>query len=175
MLHITLLIISTFLAWTPAAALADGLSSSSRDTFERADDIVLPVEVFTGNCPSQIRLWQEYDPSVEAGDSLGIMLDVSTISRGSTEFINSQEHSVTFRTPLAPEFYNCVGYAGISNNLEASPHRRLYRIEFGEGYVYFTFDIGTLALTANEDWYFAGITHQDIVGQYPYVRWIVAD
>ncbi len=176
MLRIIPLAVSTSLIVSPSA-LAEGLSPSSRDTFERSDDIVLPVSVTAGSCPSEIRFWQEYNPHMEAGDSLGLMLDVATLSRGKTEFIDSQEHSVTFRTPLAPQFYSCVANLGNSDQLDDSArhYRRLYDIWFEQGYVYFHFDVSPIAPAPEEDWYFAGITHQEIVGQYPYVRWIVAD
>ncbi|MBT9313101.1 hypothetical protein [Leptothoe kymatousa] len=172
---LALLLIST-VSIAPSA-MAEGLSPSSRDTFERRDDIALPVETTAGDCPTEIRIWQESAIQFEAGDSIGMMLDVSTMGQGKTEFMDSQQQSVTFRTPLNQAFYNCVGYLGDGNTLdEAAQHyRQLYDIWFGQGHVYFQFDIGPIAPQADENWYFANITHQDIVGQYPYVRWTFGD
>ncbi|MEO0869995.1 MAG: hypothetical protein AAFY17_16495 [Cyanobacteria bacterium J06642_11] len=170
-----LLLGSTLLIALPA--MAEGLSPSSRDTFERREDIVLPVATTAGECPTDIRLWRESALQFEAGDSVGMMLDVSAMGQGTTEFMDSQPHSVTFRTPLNREFYSCVGYLGNSDSLDdaARHYRRLYDIWFGQGHVYFRFDIGPIAPEPHENWFFAEISHQDIVGQYPYVRWVVGD
>lgn len=159
------------------AAMAEGLSPSSRDTFERRDDIVLPVETTAGDCPTEIRFWRESAIQFEAGDSIGMMLDVSPMGQGATEFMDSQRQSVTFRTPLNREFYSCVGYLGDGDTLDnaAQHYRQLYDIWFGQGHVYFQFDIGPIAPQTHENWFYAEISHQDIVGQYPYVRWVVGD
>ena len=170
MVRTAFLIASSLLLAAPHA-MAEGLSSSSRDTFERRDDLILPIEVTSGSCPEQVRFWQETRRNFEAGENNGTMLDVSSISRGKTEFIDSQEHSVTFRAPVVPEFYSCVGQLGESDDF----YRSLYYLWFDQGYVYFRFDIGAIAPEPHENWYFANITHQEIVGQYPYVRWAVGD
>lgn len=152
-------------------AMAEGLSASSRDTFDRLEDLIIPIDVTSGSCPKHVRFWQETRRDFEAGENSGMMLDVSSISRGNTKFIDSQEHSVIFRTPLAPEFYTCVGSLG-----ENTEHdRTLYTLWFEGGHVYFQFDINPVAPEPHEDWYFATITHQEIVGQYPYIRWAVGD
>ena len=170
------LLSTTVLALAPPV-MAAGLSPSSQENFARLDDVVLPVEVTAGNCPDEIRLWREYALNFEVGDHSGIMLDIASISQGKTEFIDSQEHSVTFRTPLTPEFYSCVASLGDGDNLDhgAQHYRQLYDLWFGQGHVYFHFDISPIAPEPHEDWYFAKITHQEIVGQYPYVRWAVGD
>ncbi|MEM6251780.1 MAG: hypothetical protein AAF821_02555 [Cyanobacteria bacterium P01_D01_bin.156] len=160
------------------AASANGLSLSSRDTFERMDNIILPVEATSGSCPSTVELWQESAVSYEAGDHSGLMLNVVAIAQGNTEFIDSQEYSVTFRSPLKPEFYSCVAYLGNDANFDeiAQYYRKLYDIWFSQGHVYFRLDISPIAPEPHErDWYYANITHQEIVGQYPYVRWAVGD
>ena len=175
-LHSLALLLSCSLLSMPTAR-AEGLSPSSRDTFERRDDVILPITTTAGNCPNEIRLWRESAIQFEAGDSIGLMLDVTSISQGQTEFIDSQQQSVTFRNPLNPEFYTCVGYLGNSETLDDSArhYRKLYDIWFGQGHIYFQFDIGPIAPEPHENWYYAAITHQDIVGQYPYVRWAVGD
>ena len=162
---------------TASTARAAGLSPSSQN-FERLDNVVLPVEVTSGSCPNTVELWQEYDPNYEAGDHSGLMLNVTSIGQGSTEFVDSQEHSVTFRTPLAPQFYSCVADLGQDDTFDESAqyYRKLYDVWFGQGYVYFRLDISSIAPEPHErDWYYADITHQAIVGQYPYVRWAVGD
>ncbi|MBE9065522.1 hypothetical protein IQ260_02515 [Leptolyngbya cf. ectocarpi LEGE 11479] len=167
----TTALLATSLLLTAPNAMAAGLSPSSHDAFERLDDLVLPVNVVSGSCPEQVRFWQETRREFEAGENNGTMLDVSWLSRGKTEFIDSQEYSVTFRAPLIPEFYSCVG-----NLTESDEHSQsLHHLWFGQGYVYFRFDIGAIAPAPDENWYFATITHQEIVGQYPYVRWAVGD
>lgn len=167
----TVLLIAGSLFLAAPHAMAEGLSPSSHDKFERLDDLILPIEVVSGSCPEQVRFWRETRREFEAGENNGTMLDVSSISRGKTEFIDSQEHSVTFRAPVVPEFYSCVGQLGESDDL----YRLLYHLWFEQGYVYFRFDIGAIAPELHENWYFANITHQEIVGQYPYVRWAVGD
>ncbi|MEM8611631.1 MAG: hypothetical protein AAGF93_06400 [Cyanobacteria bacterium P01_H01_bin.105] len=169
MVRITALLASTLLLTAPA--MAEGLSPSSQDTFERLDDLVLSIDVVSGSCPDQVRFWQETRREFEAGENNGTMLDVSSLSQGNTEFIDNQEHSVTFRAPLTPEFYSCTGYLGESDTYA----RNLYHLWFEQGYVYFKFDVGPIAPEPDENWYFANITHQEIVGQYPYVRWAVGD
>ncbi|MEM1254474.1 MAG: hypothetical protein AAGI69_18740 [Cyanobacteria bacterium P01_H01_bin.21] len=164
------LLISSLLL-TTTATVAEGLSPSSHDTFDRLDDLIIPIDISSGSCPIQVRFWQETRRDFEAGDNIGMMLDVSAISRGKTEFLESQEHSVTFKTPLAPQFYSCVGTLGDSDQ----HYRHLYDLWFEQGHVYFRFDIGAIAPAPDENWYFATITHQEIVGQYPYVRWAVGD
>ncbi|MEM9804180.1 MAG: hypothetical protein AAF959_02785 [Cyanobacteria bacterium P01_D01_bin.56] len=171
------LALSSTLLITPAA-LAEGLSTSSQDTFERSDNVTLPIEVTSGNCPSTVELWQEYAINYEAGEHSGFMLNVTALAQGNTEFVDSQEYSVTFRTPLIPEFYSCVAYLDDDNTLDESDqyYRQMYDIWFGQGHVYFHFDISPIAPEPHErDWYYANITHQEIVGQYPYVRWAVGD
>lgn len=156
--------------------MAAGLSPSSRDNFERLEDLVLPLEVTAGSCPSQIRLWQEHNPHVPAGESLGIMFDVATLSQGNTEIIDSQPSSVTFRTPLKPAFYSCVATLGDGDlDDHASYYRRLYDIQFDQGHVYFRFDVELDLPASEEDYFFAGIAHQEIIEQHPYVRWVMAD
>lgn len=167
----TTLLLASSLLLTAPHALAEGLSPSSHDTFERLDDLVLPVNVVSGSCPDQVRFWQETRREFEAGENNGTMLDVSSLSRGKTEFIDSQEHSVTFRAPVVPEFYSCVGHLDESDEHSQS----LHYLWFKQGYVYFRFDIGAIAPAPDENWYFATITHQEIVGQYPYVRWAIGD
>ena len=170
MVRTAVLVTSSLLLMAPYA-MAEGLSSSSQNTFERLDDLILPIEVVSGSCPEQVRFWQETRRNFEAGEHNGTMLDMSSISQGKTEFIDSQEYSVTFRAPLAPEFYSCTGNLGES---DAYGHN-LHHVWFKQGYVYFRFDIGSIAPAPDENWYFANITHQEIVGQYPYVRWAVGD
>ena len=170
MLRTALLLASSLLLTAPNA-MAEGLSPSSHDTFERLDDLVLPVNAVSGSCPEQVRFWQETRREFEAGENNGTMLDVSSLSRGKTEFIDSQEHSVTFRAPVVPEFYSCVGHLDESDEHSQS----LHHLWFEQGYVYFRFDIGAIAPAPHENWYFATITHQEIVGQYPYVRWAIGD
>ena len=167
----TTVLIASSLLLTTTAAVAEGLSPSSHDTFERLDDLIIPIDITSGSCPTQVRFWRETQRTFEAGDNVGMMLDVSAISRGKTEFIDSREHSVTFKTPLAPQFYTCVGSLGESDE----HYRSLYHLWFEQGHVYFRFDIGEIAPEPEENWYFATITHQEIVGQYPYVRWAVGD
>ncbi|NEZ63273.1 hypothetical protein D0962_10835 [Leptolyngbyaceae cyanobacterium CCMR0082] len=178
MFRTPVLLVGSLLLMGPAAIaqaltgqFAQGLSPSSRDDFERLDDLIIPIEATSGSCPQEVRFWKETHRNFEAGENSGIMLDVSSVSRGKTEFIDSQEHSVTFRTPLAPEFYNCVGKLGESEE----HYRPLYSLWFEEGHVYFHFDISPIAPEPHENWYFATITHQEIVGQYPYVRWAAGD
>ncbi|EKV01875.1 hypothetical protein Lepto7375DRAFT_4068 [Leptolyngbya sp. PCC 7375] len=170
MFRTTVLLVGSLLLTVPAA-IAEGLSTSSHDTFDRLEDLIIPIDVASGSCPDQVRFWREIRRDFEAGESSGIMLDVASISRGKTEFIDSQEYFVTFKTPLAPEFYTCVGSLGESDE----HYRSLYHLWFEQGHVYFRFDIGAIAPEPDENWYFATITHQEIVGQYPYVRWAVGD
>ena len=171
MLRVVPLLIGTTLLMA-STAMAEGLSPSSRDNFDRQDDLVIAIETTQGNCPTQIRFWREYESYFEPGEHSGMMLDVSSIGQGDTEFIDSQDNSVTFRTPLTPEFYTCVG--SLASSDEERQHR-LFNIWFGQGHVYFHFDVSPIAPAYQEDWYFANITHQEIVGQYPYVRWAVGD
>ncbi|MEO0397179.1 MAG: hypothetical protein AAF243_14515 [Cyanobacteria bacterium P01_A01_bin.137] len=170
MFRIVALLASSLLI-IPPVAMAQGLSPSSRDTFERQEDLLIPVEVTSGSCPTQVRFWQESHRHFEAGDNSGIMLDVSTIGQGKTEFIDSQDYSVTFKTPLSPKFYSCVGRLGDSED----HYRSLYDLWFVQGHVFFRFDITPIAPAPEENWYFATITHQEILGQYPYVRWAAGD
>lgn len=151
-------------------AIAQGLSPSSRDDFERQTDLIMPVQPLMGNCPTQVRFWREYQTAFEPGDHLGLMLDVSSIGEGETEFIDSQDHAVTFRTLLPPEFNSCVGTLAHSDERQ----RRLLNVVFSTGYVYFHFDVSPIK-PAVDDTYFVNITHQEIVGQYPYVRWAIGD
>ena len=154
----------------PPQAVAQGLTTTSGDTFERQADLMIPIQTMMGSCPTQVRFWREYQTDFEPGDHLGLMLDVSSIGQGETEFIDSQDHAVTFRTPLSPEFYSCIGTLAHSDERQ----RRLLNMVFSAGYAYFHFDISPIK-PAFEDTYFVNITHQEIVGQYPYVRWSVGD
>lgn len=168
MLRRLLLIVSTVL-FSSNVAVAAGLSPSSDDTFARQQDLTLPIQTLEGSCPTQVRFWRE-SGYFEPGEQLGIMLDVSSIGQGTTEFIDSQDDSVTFRTPLKPEFYSCIGTLAHSEERQ----RRPLNLVFSQGHVYFHFDITPLK-PVREDTYFVTITRQEIVGQYPYVRWAVGD
>lgn len=164
----SLVAIATTVLLAPQVA-AQGLAPDSQDTFERQQDLVLSIQAIAGSCPTQVRFWRE-SGYFEPGEKLGIMLDVSSIGQGETKFINSQDNSVTFRTSLKPEFYSCIGTLGHSEER----HRRLLNLVFSQGHMYFHFDISPIK-PVNDNTYFVTIVHQEIVGQYPYVRWVVGD
>ncbi|MEO0869994.1 MAG: hypothetical protein AAFY17_16490 [Cyanobacteria bacterium J06642_11] len=148
-------------------ARADGLSSSPLEGFERLDDVTIPIRTISGSCPNSVTFWRDrFD--FEHGAYTGVMLNVATIGQGETEFIDNQERSVTFKTPLKPQFYSCTG------TLSSGPHppvehRHLYHLWFEQGHVFFRLDLGPKPADATQ---LSSISHQEIIGQYPYAQWL---
>lgn len=153
---------------TPTAR-ADGLSSSPLEGFERLDDATLPIKTISGSCPDSITFWRERF-EFEHGAYTGVMLNVATLGQGETDVIDAQERSVTFKTPLKPQFYSCVGTLS-SGPQPPVAHRHLYHLWFEQGHVFFRLDLGPKPADATQ---LASLSHHEIMGQYPYAQWLAA-
>ncbi|MGD1856571.1 MAG: hypothetical protein ACFB2W_20215 [Leptolyngbyaceae cyanobacterium] len=162
------LAVSAIACLTPVAR-ADGLSSSPMEGFERLDDATIPVRTISGSCPESVTFWRDRF-EFEHGAYTGVMLNVAPIGQGQTEFMESQERAVTFKTPLKPQFYSCIGTLS-SGPHSPVEHRHLYHLWFAQGHVFFRLDLGPKPADATQ---LSSISHQEIVGQYPYAQWLAA-
>lgn len=163
-----LLAISAAFVLAPAAK-ADSFSSSPMEGFERLEDANIPIKTISGNCPESVTFWREqFD--FEHGVYTGVMLNVATMGQGQTEFFDSQERSVTFKAPLKPKFYNCIGTLS-SGPHPAIEHRHLYHLWFEQGHVFFRLDLGPKPANPTR---LSSISYQEIISQYPYAQWLTA-
>lgn len=150
-------------------ARADGLSSSPLEGFQRLDDATLPTKTISGSCPETVTFWRERF-EFEHGAYTGVMLNVATIGQGVTTVSDHQERSITYKTPLKPQFYSCIG------TLSSGPHpplehRHLYHLWFEQGHVFFRLDLGPKPADAPQ---LSSLSHHEIIGQYPYAQWLAA-
>ncbi|MFB2896299.1 hypothetical protein ACE1CI_25595 [Aerosakkonemataceae cyanobacterium BLCC-F50] len=158
-LTLSLGILSALLTANPGVTQNSQVSAPSIP--QNAPNTTINVSKRSGNCPSNMKLWNSFR-SYEGGGEHTVIADTSAIANGA-RLTNSGAKFVEFTAPLKSEFASCVGEA-------TSNEEPIYRFRFSNKNVIFRMDLSSLPSNR-----LTRISYKGVVSSRPAIKWALSD